>query len=508
MRPGPRRGAFYHEPMHSRLTRPAQREFRRTLLTPVALGAATLMVLSPAGAPAALAQQAQEPAPESAAESAAESDAHGTESDAPVTDALGNLVPSPRDKAPDTDSCPHSLVPAEPRSTSERLAPGEESPTPPPPAEGADCGITAARGYEVPEEQTAAAWIVFDIDSGDVIAQKDPHGRYRPASIIKVLLALTAIDELDLDAEVPVSEKAATMEGSSAGIGTTGTYTARDLLYGLLLNSGNDAAQALAEALGGEEATLEKVNALAERLGAHDTHVADYTGLDKPGQMTSAHDLALMYRAAWENPTFAEMVDTDYVNFPGHHDNDPDAAEASTEPAQPAQPGATDPARGNDAAQSGAPDEDPFTDDDPSNGYQLWNDNQLFLQDPDGIGGKTGYTDDAHHTFVGALDRDGRRLAAVVLDTTIDKGRAWEQTQRFLHAAYEVPAGEKVDSLAETTGEVGAGATTAPEADDATGGRTAQAGMWAGRGTWVGAGVVAAVVLAAGLGVWLTRRRR
>lgn len=490
--------------MHSHLTRPARRELRRALLAPIALGAATLMAVSAAGAPAALAQQAQEPTAESAERSGAES---ATESDAPVTDALGNLVLSPRDKAPDTDSCPHSLIPAEPRSTSERLAPGEESPTPPPPAEGADCGITAVKGYKVPEEQTAAAWIVFDIDSGDVIAQKDPHGRYRPASIIKVLLALTAINELDLDAKMPVSEKAATMEGSSAGIGTTGSYTARDLLYGLLLNSGNDAAQALAEALGGEEAALEKVNALAQSLGAHDTHVADYTGLDKPGQMTSSHDLALMYRAAWENPTFAKMVDTDYVNFPGHHDNDPDAAQASTEPAQPAQPGATGAAPGTDGPQSSAPGQDPFTDDDPSNGYQLWNDNQLFLQDPDGIGGKTGYTDDAHHTFVGALDRDGRRLAAVVLDTTIDKGRAWEQTQRFLHAAYEVPAGEKIDSLAETSDKVGAGATTAPEADAADG-KTAQAGMWAGRGTWVGAGVVAAVVLAAGLGIWLTRRRR
>ena len=459
--------------MHSHLTRPARRELRRGLLDPIALGAATLMAVSAAGAPAALAQQAQEPTAESAERSGAES---ATESDAPVTDALGNLVLSPRDKAPDTDSCPHSLIPAEPRSTSERLAPGEESPTPPPPAEGADCGITAVKGYQVPEEQTAAAWIVFDIDSGDVIAQKDPHGRYRPASIIKVLLALTAINELDLDAKMPVSEKAATMEGSSAGIGTTGSYTARDLLYGLLLNSGNDAAQALAEALGGEEAALEKVNALAQSLGAHDTHVADYTGLDKPGQMTSSHDLALMYRAAWENPTFAKMVDTDYVNFPGHHDNDPDAAQASTEPAQPAQPGATGAAPGTDGPQSSAPGQDPFT-------------------------------DDAHHTFVGALDRDGRRLAAVVLDTTIDKGRAWEQTQRFLHAAYEVPAGEKIDSLAETSDKVGAGATTAPEADAADG-KTAQAGMWAGRGTWVGAGVVTAVVLAAGLGIWLTRRRR
>src|SRR5699024_1858050 len=75
----------------------------------------------------------------------------------------------------------------------------------------------------------------------------------------------------------------------------------------------------------------------------------------------------------------------------------------------------------------------------------------LFMNDPDGIGGKTGYTDDANHTFVGALDRDGRRLIAVILDTTIDHGpRAWEQAQMLLDEAYKIPAGQGVSSLEET----------------------------------------------------------
>src|SRR5690625_7078688 len=66
------------------------------------------------------------------------------------------------------------------------------------------------------------------------------------------------------------------------------------------------------------------------------------------------------------------------------------------------------------------------------------------MNDPDGIGGKTGYTDDANHTFVGALDRDGRRLMAVILDTTIDHGpRAWEQAQMLLDEAYKIPAGQR-----------------------------------------------------------------
>ena len=98
-------------------------------------------------------------------------------------------------------------------------------------------------------------------------------------------------------------------------------------------------------------------------------------------------------------------------------------------------------------------------------GYELGNDNGLFMNDPDGIGGKTGYTDDANHTFVGALDRDGRRLMAVILDTTIDHGpRAWEQAQMLLDEAYKIPAGQGVSSLEETEKSTTEEETPAPTA--------------------------------------------
>ena len=253
------------------------------------------------------------------------------------------------------------------------------------------CGVSVADGYEVPQDVLASAWLVADLDSGDVVAMKDPHGRYRPASIIKVLLALAAIDELPLDQKVPVSAESAGQEGSAAGIGEGGDYTVNDLLHGLLLASGNDCAHALAQALGGNEMTLLKINEMAKTLGMTDTRATSYSGLDSAGMSTSAWDMGLAYKAAFANPTFADIVATESYTFPGFDD-------------LPA--------------------------------FELWNDNKLYLNDPDGIGGKTGYTDDANHTFVGAVDHDGVRLVAVVLDTTVDKMRAWQQAQTLLHESY------------------------------------------------------------------------
>ncbi len=305
-------------------------------------------------------------------------------------DEGGNWVPPSRGRAPDTDNCPQATWPPEPVSTSERAA---SSPSPLPVLFDGPCGITAADGYTAPDGVVASSWLVADLDSGDVVAMKDPHGRYRPASIIKVLLALTVIDELPLDQKVPVSAESAGQEGSAAGIGEGGDYTVEDLLTGLLLSSGNDCAHALAQALGGDELALGKVNALAKKLGMADTRATSYSGLDGAGMSTSAWDMGLAYKAAFANPTFADIVATESYKFPGFDD-------------LPA--------------------------------FELWNDNKLYLNDPDGIGGKTGYTDDANHTFVGAVNHDGRRLVAVVLDTTAYEHRAWEQAQMLLHAAYGV----------------------------------------------------------------------
>lgn len=333
------------------------------------------------------------------------------------SDETSSSLPT-RTKAPDTDSCPHSLVPAEPSTTSEELAPGQATPTPLPPVDGAACGVTAPRGFKVNKDVVASAWMVSDLDSGEIIAMKDPNGRYRPASIIKALLALVVIEELPLDQHITATMEDASVEGSAVGIGPEGTYTVEQLLQGLLMASGNDAAHALATALGGDEDTLRKVNEKAREIGTRSTVAASYSGLDAAGMSTSAADISLIYREAFANDTFARIVDTEHVDFPGWGEMP---------------------------------------------GYELWNDNGLYLNDPDGIGGKTGYTEDAQHTFVGAIDRDGRRLQAVILDTTVDHGfRAWEQAQMLLDESSTVTPGHGVGQLEDFSAQAAEETTVVP----------------------------------------------
>ena len=108
----------------------------------------------------------------------------------------------------------------------------------------------------LPAEVTAAGFVLADLDTGAVLAARAPHARQRPASTLKVLTAMVAIDRLDPDAQVAGAPEDLSIDGSRAGIGPGGTYTVRQLLTGLLLNSGNDTAQALARAMGGDAATV------------------------------------------------------------------------------------------------------------------------------------------------------------------------------------------------------------------------------------------------------------
>ena len=401
----------------------------------------------------------------------------GADAQAEATDGDAPHYPDPRENAPNTDNCPHATLPPEPVSTSERLAPGATSPAPLPVEYFGPCGVIAPHGFAVSDKVLASSWLIADIDTGDVIAMKDPHGRYRPASIIKVLLALVVIDELPLDKVLTVSEESAGQEGSAVGMGAGGQYSVDDLLHGLLMASGNDAAHALAQALGGDDATLRKVNEKAAELGLKDTRAASYSGLDGPGMSTSAWDMGIAYSHAYQNPTFARIVSTEMYPFPGYT----------------------------------------ATDGEEIPGFDVYNDNKLYLNDPDGIGGKTGYTDDAKHTFVGALDRGGRRLMAVVLDTTIDHGRAWEQAQDLIHEGYKFTSKDAVASLIDTTANpsnTGTPVTDSPGNDSAGNGTTGNGSTANGSADrsntedgalpWEGIAVFVGVLALAGLGTWLS----
>jgi serine-type D-Ala-D-Ala carboxypeptidase (penicillin-binding protein 5/6) len=318
--------------------------------------------------------------------------------------------------APDPNTCPYKVA-TPPAVDSSEVPQAGDPPLPlPVPAKpvGGDalsgCGVIVAPNTPpVPGDVSADSWLVADLDTGDIIAARDPHARHRPASIIKVLTAMQSINELPLNKMVDGTQDDANAEGTRVGVDVGGHYTVNDLLHGLLMHSGNDAAHALAAQLGGVDTTVQKINVLARKLGGADTRAATPSGLDGPGMSTSAYDIGLFYRYAWENPTFANIVATQKYDFPGH-------------PAKPGEDG-----------------------DHP--GYQLENDNQLLYNYPGALGGKTGYTDDAGQTFVGAANHDGRRLVAVLMHGTRQPIAPWEQAAHLLDYGFATPPGTKIGNL-------------------------------------------------------------
>jgi D-alanyl-D-alanine carboxypeptidase (penicillin-binding protein 5/6) len=231
----------------------------------------------------------------------------------------------------------------------------------------------------------APAWIVADMDTGQVLAGRDMDVVHPPASTIKTLLVLTALDELpNLDATVVGTEADTHVECSCVGIKPGRTYTARQLIDALLLMSGNDAANALADMIGGYDTAVAKMNAKAASLGALNTHAATPSGLDGPGGSgsTTPRDLAVIFRAAMANPVFAQTI---------------------------AQPAAMFPTDAGDKP--------------------IVNDDELLHRYPGTLGGKTGFTDAARKTFVAAADRGGRRLVIAMMYGLIKEGGPtyWDQ---------------------------------------------------------------------------------
>ncbi|HET9877528.1 MAG TPA: D-alanyl-D-alanine carboxypeptidase family protein [Mycobacterium sp.] len=235
----------------------------------------------------------------------------------------------------------------------------------------------------------AAAWIVADLDSGQVLAGRDAYASHPPASTIKVLLALVALDELNLDSTVVASPADTQVECNCVGIKPGRSYTARQLLDGLLLVSGNDAANTLADLLGGFDTAVAKMNGKAAEIGATDTYATTPSGLDGPGGagQSSPHDLAVIFRAALANPVFAEITAAPSAMFPDDNGEHP-----------------------------------------------IVNQDELLQRYPGAIGGKTGFTNAARKTFVGAAARDGRRLVIAMMYGLVHEGgpNYWDQAATLL----------------------------------------------------------------------------
>ncbi|MEU4688399.1 serine hydrolase [Actinoplanes sp. NPDC023714] len=369
-----------------------------------------------------------------------------------------------------------------------RIAKPSAPPRPVPPAENAEQmvvggedlathGLIVPDGAKSPPAVTATTWMVADLDTGEVLGACGPHVHQTPASVQKMLLAATAIDDLDPKQQVTIVRGDLDIEPGSSAVGLVvgGKYPVSTLWLGLLLNSGNDAANALARMAGGGGAdgvakTVDGMNDLAASLGAYQTHAVTPSGLDGKGQFTSAYDLALIARVCFGNADFRRYALTRSAQMP-----------AQKKPK--------------------------------AGGFQFQNENKLIYNYDGALGGKTGFTTLARHSYVGAAERGGRRLVVTLLGAEARPQRGWEQGASLLDWGFAQPKGTSVGTLvtpeevaaAQREPEPEAEAEAAPATDETV--PTAQTG--APRGLSVAAALAVAVLLAlAPLLLLLTQRRK
>lgn len=266
------------------------------------------------------------------------------------------------------------------RSTrKKRSTPGASpsvTPAPPPPTAQPD-----ANG-----ELQLAAWgaIVIDALTGKVLYEKNADAPQYPASTTKIMTALLVIEEGDLDHEVECTLEDSKVGESSLELKPGQHFTRRQMLYGLMLKSANDVAHALGrDNAGSIEAFAEKMTRRAKELGAQNTHFANPNGLHNPDHYTTPRDLALIARAAMQQPFFRQVVGTREYNWTVD--------------------GAVNPLR---------------------------NHNRLLERYPGCTGVKTGYTIPAQQVLVSSAMRGNREVISVVMHT--DKPGIWNDSMLLL----------------------------------------------------------------------------
>lgn len=164
--------------------------------------------------------------------------------------------------------------------------------------------------------------VLFDANSGEILYEKNIHKKFEPASTTKVMTALIVLENSDLNDKVKIGKRPPEEEGSSIGVQKGEVYTVKELLLGLLLESGNDCAVALAEHTSGSVEEFAKLmNKKAKELGANNTNFENPSGLTGKNHYTTPYDLALIMKAAYKNETFLEIARTEsyfYKNNPYH----------------------------------------------------------------------------------------------------------------------------------------------------------------------------------------------
>jgi len=256
--------------------------------------------------------------------------------------------------------------------------------------------ITALMLYSVPGTAQASisvsarSAILIEQESGRVLFEKDAHKVSRIASITKIMTAILAIESGKMNNMVEVSEKAAHAEGSSIYLKPGEKIKLEDLVYGLMLRSGNDAAVAIAEYVGGSlEGFAFLMNEKAREIGMENTNFANPHGLDDhENHVSTAYDMALLTRYAMNNEYYKKIAGTKVHRAPN-----------------------------------------------PTESWdRVWkNKNRLLTELYDhSTGGKTGYTKRAKRTLVSTAEKDGFELIAVTLNAPDD----WNDHIQMFESAY------------------------------------------------------------------------
>lgn len=232
------------------------------------------------------------------------------------------------------------------------------------------------------EAVSARKACVLDAVSGRVLYEKDPDSQSLIASTTKIMTALLVCEQCNVLDRMRIPKEAVGIEGSSMYLQEGEVLTIQELLYGLMLRSGNDAAVALAIYCGGTvEGFAELMNDKARNLGLRNTHFVNPNGLDAPGHYSTARDLAVLAAYAMENPVFRQTVSAKTIKAGDRY---------------------------------------------------LTNHNKLLWRVEGADGVKTGFTKAAGRILVSSATRDDRRIVAV----TIDDGDDWNDHARLLNEGF------------------------------------------------------------------------
>ena len=236
---------------------------------------------------------------------------------------------------------------------------------------------------------SAVSAILIEADTGTVLFSKNEKEHRQIASTTKIMTALLTIEAGEPDKEFEVDATAIKVEGTSMGLRAGDTVTRRALCYGMLLPSGNDAANAAAVNISGSKSEFAKLmNKRAKEIGMTDTNFVTPSGLDADSQYSCAYDLAMLAREAMNNKDFAEICALSKAKV----------------------------AFGNPVSER-----------------WLVNSNKLLTSYDGCIGVKTGFTDSARRTLVSCAERDGVKLIAVTLNAPDD----WSDHTKMLDYGFE-----------------------------------------------------------------------